>query len=135
MQLTRAEIDGFLGERHTLVIGTLRRDGRPQLSTVWYRWDGVAFWIATNRTRAKFRNIERDPRVTVLVDAPARESSVTGYGLAEMVAEDEAAFDGALAIVARYVDDARAYLEQRRDDARVLVRIEPREVLSWRLEG
>ena len=134
MQLTAAEIDEFLAERHTLVLATLRRDGAPQLTTVWYRWDGVAFWIATNRTRAKFRNIQRDPRVTVLVDAPPRETSVTAYGVAEAIAEDEAAYDGALAIVTRYVDDPRAYIDQRRDDPRVLIRIEPREIVSWKLK-
>ena len=42
------------------------------MTTVWYRWDGEAFWISTNRDRAKYHNIERDNRVTVLVDAPPR---------------------------------------------------------------
>ena len=86
MKLTPAEIDAFLDERHTLVLATLRRDGTPQLTTVWYRWDGEAFWISTNRARAKYRNIERDARVTVLVDAAPRETSVVAYGTAETMA-------------------------------------------------
>jgi PPOX class probable F420-dependent enzyme len=134
MELTRGEIDAFLEERHTLIVATLRHDGWPQMTTVWYRWDGEAFWISTNRDRAKYRNIERDPRVTVLVDAPPRETSVAGYGAAEVVARDDAAYDGALAIVSRYVEDGRAYLDERRDDPRVLIRIQPRKLVSWRLE-
>jgi PPOX class probable F420-dependent enzyme len=134
MELTRAEIDAFLAEPHTLVIATLRHDGWPQMTTVWYRWDGEAFWVSTNRDRAKYRNIERDPRVTVLVDAPPREMSVAGYGRAEAVAIDDAAYEGALAIVSRYVEDPHAYLDERRNDPRVLIRIKPDNLVSWRLE-
>jgi len=134
MDLTRAEIDAFLDERHTLVLATLRHDGWPQVTTVWYRWDGEAFWISTNRDRAKYRNIERDPRVSVVVDAPPREMSVAGYGVAEVVARDGAAYDGTLAIVSRYVEEPLAYIDERRDDPRVLIRIKPRKLVSWRLE-
>ena len=134
MELSRAEIDAFLAERHTLVVATLRHDGWPQMTTVWYRWDGEAFWISTNRDRAKYRNIQRDSRVTVLVDAPPRETSVVGYGLAEVMAQDDAAYDGALAIVSRYVDDPRGYLEARSGEPRVLIRIRPRNLVSWKLE-
>ena len=131
--LTRDEIDAFLDERHTLVIAALRRDGWPQMTTVWYRWDGEAFWISTNRDRAKYKNIERDPRVTVLVDAPPRETSVAAYGRAEPAAYDDDAYEGALAIISRYVDDARAYLDERKNDPRVLIRIRPDRIVSWKL--
>ncbi|MGH7623050.1 MAG: PPOX class F420-dependent oxidoreductase [Gemmatimonadaceae bacterium] len=133
-QLSRAEIDAFLAERHTLVIATLRHDGWPQMTTVWYRWDGEAFWISTNRDRAKYRNMERDDRVTVLVDAPPRETSVAGYGRAEVRALDDEAYEGALAIVSRYVEDPRTYLGERQGDPRVLIRIKPHKLVSWKLE-
>src|SRR6266550_3498368 len=114
--LTRDEIDAFLEERHTLVIAALRRDGWPQMTTIWYRWDGEAFWISTNRDRAKYKNIERDPRVTVLVDAPPRETSVAAYGRAEATAYNDDAYEGALAIISRYVEDPLPYLEERRGE-------------------
>ncbi|MDE3095199.1 MAG: PPOX class F420-dependent oxidoreductase [Chloroflexota bacterium] len=135
MRLTRAEIAQFLDEPHTLVLATLRRDGWPQMTTVWYRWDGEAFWISTDRSRAKYHNIERDPRVTALVDAPSREASVVAYGRAEVVARGAAADEGALQIVARYVENPRAYLDARGDGARVLIRIRPEKLVSWKLEG
>jgi PPOX class probable F420-dependent enzyme len=131
MPLNRAEIDAFLDEPHTMVVATLRRDGRPHLTTVWYRWDGEAFWISTNRNRQKYRNIRRDPRVTVLVDAPARETSVTAYGRAAEAARDGAARGPALAIVGRYVDDAAGYLDERAGEPRVVLRILPEKMHSW----
>jgi PPOX class probable F420-dependent enzyme len=132
MRLTRGEIDAFLAERHTLVLGTLKDDGWPQLTTVWYRWDGEAFWISTNRDRAKYGNLARDSRATVLVDAPPRETSVAGYGRAEFLAYDDDAYEGALAIVRRYVDDPVAYLAEREGEPRVLIRIEPDRLVSWK---
>jgi PPOX class probable F420-dependent enzyme len=135
MHLTSAEVDAFLAEPRTLIVGAIRRDGRPQLTTVWYRWDGRDFWISTNRDRAKYRNLRRDPRVTVLVDAPERETSVAAYGTAEFVDTDADARAGALAIVARYVDDPVGYLREREGEPRVLIRIRPERLVSWRPDG
>jgi PPOX class probable F420-dependent enzyme len=132
-RLSSAEVDALLAGRHTLVIATMRADGTVHLSTVWYRWDGECFWIATNRDRAKYRNIERDPRVSVLVDDPERETSVAASGRAEVAASDAAAYEGALAIVARYVDDPVAYLAERAGEPRVLLRIRPEKMTSWTL--
>jgi len=129
--LSRPQIDAFLQERHTVVVGTVYPDAQPHLTTVWYRWDGEAFWIATNRTTVKYRNLRRDPRITLLVDAPQRETSVAAYGRAEEVARDEGAWEGALAIVSRYVEDAAAYLEDRRDEPRVLLRVKPARMVTW----
>ena len=132
MELTPAEVDAFLAQPHTVVVATLRRDGAPHLTTVWYRWDGTSFWISTNRTTAKYRHIARDPRVALLIDDPPRETSVAAYGPAEIVARDAGAWDGSLAVVARYVDDAEAYLEARRDEPRVLIRVTPHKLVSWK---
>jgi PPOX class probable F420-dependent enzyme len=133
-RLSAAEIDAFLDERHTLVIATLRGDGTVHLTTVWYRWDGEAFWVSTNRDRVKYRNIERDPRVSVLVDAPARETAVSGSGRAEIVAHDRDAYEGALAIVRRYVADPVAYLNERSQEPRALIRIQLERLTSWTLD-
>jgi PPOX class probable F420-dependent enzyme len=131
--MTPAEIAAHLDERHTLVIATIRRDGTHQ-TTVWYRWDGEAFWISTNRDRAKYRHIVRDPRVSVLVDDPAGECAVAARGRAEIAGMDDAAYEGALAIVSRYVDDGRAYLAERAGERRVLLRVKPDKLTSWKLE-
>jgi PPOX class probable F420-dependent enzyme len=132
MELMQAQIDDFLDGRHTVVVATIRESGRPQLTTTWYRWDGDALWISTNRDRAKYKNLERDRRVTVLVDDPPAETSVVIYGQAEFVAVDEDAYEGALAIVRRYVDDPVGYLAARAGEPRVLIRVRPERMVSWK---
>lgn len=55
---------------HTLAgLATLKRDGRPQLSQVGYHFDAASetFRISVTATRAKTKNLQRDPRATLLV--------------------------------------------------------------------
>src|SRR5258706_15013306 len=100
-------------------------------------WMPAVCAIATRRARdlrttAKFRHMVRNARVTVPVDAPPRETSVAGYGRAEVVALESAAYEGAFAIVPRYVADPVAYLDARNYEPRVLIRITPHELVSWK---
>ena len=63
-----AELLDFVRPRHRMLLATTRRDGRPQISPVT---GGVDFRgrvvISTYPPRAKTRNAESDPRVSVLV--------------------------------------------------------------------
>jgi PPOX class probable F420-dependent enzyme len=59
---------GFVRPRHRLVLVTLRRDGRPQLSPVTGGIDAAGrVVIASYPERAKVHNLRRDPTVSVLV--------------------------------------------------------------------
>jgi PPOX class probable F420-dependent enzyme len=73
----------FLAARQLAVLGTGRRDGSPQLSTVTYLYDGTHVLISVTRDRAKYSNARRQPRVSVLV-LDGREQVVV-YGRAEIL--------------------------------------------------
>ncbi|MBV8078875.1 MAG: PPOX class F420-dependent oxidoreductase [Actinobacteria bacterium] len=63
------------------VVATLRYDGGPQTSVVWLDWDGENVVFNTTRPRAKGRNLDRDPRVSVTVfdmENPYRYVEVEG---------------------------------------------------------
>jgi PPOX class probable F420-dependent enzyme len=51
-------------------VATLMPDGAPQNTTIWYRRDGDTLVIATGSQARKTRNVERDPRVAVIVEHP-----------------------------------------------------------------
>ncbi|RMI08650.1 PPOX class F420-dependent oxidoreductase [Cellulomonas triticagri] len=58
----------FARTRHHLLLSTTRRDGRPQISPVSGGVDDQGrFVISTYPGRAKTLNVERDPRVSVVV--------------------------------------------------------------------
>ena len=63
-----AELLDFVRPRHHLLLVTTRRDGRPQVSPVSGGVDEHGrVVISTYPARAKTRNAERDPRVSVVV--------------------------------------------------------------------
>ena len=51
------------------VISTIMPDGQPQTLFVWIDTDGRHLLVNTEPQRRRVRNIERDPRVTVLLAA------------------------------------------------------------------
>ncbi len=51
---------------------TLRADGSPHLTPVWYGWNGRAIWVCTSSTSVKVRNLERDPRVSFALEDGGR---------------------------------------------------------------
>ena len=68
------------------VLATVKRDGRPQLSNVGYAYDrdeGVVR-VSVTADRAKTRNLQRDPRVTLHVASRDFWSWVAVEGTAEL---------------------------------------------------
>jgi PPOX class probable F420-dependent enzyme len=64
MELQQA-ID-FARQHRNAVLTTQKRDGRPQLSNILYvLGDDDTFLISITAPRAKYRNIQRDPRVSI----------------------------------------------------------------------
>lgn len=61
---------------------TLMPDGQPQAQLTWIDTDGDHLLVNTEPTRQRARNIERDPRITVLIhaaDNPWDWSEVRGH--------------------------------------------------------
>jgi PPOX class probable F420-dependent enzyme len=66
--VTRDEMLDLVRPRHHMLLATTRRDGRPQISPVTGGVDDEGrIVISTYPGRAKTRNAERDPRVSVVV--------------------------------------------------------------------
>lgn len=75
----------IIGGSSLCTLATIRRDGRPQLSQVGYAYDPARdlLRVSVTDTRAKTRNLRRDPRGTVLVHGQGRWQ----YAVAEVRAE------------------------------------------------
>ncbi|MEX2446709.1 MAG: TIGR03618 family F420-dependent PPOX class oxidoreductase [Dehalococcoidia bacterium] len=138
--LTDEEQRDLLHEAKTLYIASIGPDGRPHLVPMWFAPDDeglVAF--TTYGTSQKVRNLERDPRITVLVEAGDAYEELRGVsidGRAEIVRD--------LHVTARVRELAGAqHAGQPRPEAdpdaeppaavakRVTVRVHPERVRSW----
>jgi len=68
--------DGFadLLDRPTFAhLATVRPDGSPQSSVMWFAWDGERIRMTHTRTRQKFANLAREPRVALSIADPDDE--------------------------------------------------------------
>jgi PPOX class probable F420-dependent enzyme len=89
----------FLASHRAAVLATIKRDGRPQLSNLFYAYDRDAdlIRISVTDTRAKTRNIEADPRVTLHVASEDFWTWIAVEGTAELspvaAAPDDATCD------------------------------------------
>ncbi|MCU1502285.1 MAG: pyridoxamine 5-phosphate oxidase-related protein FMN-binding [Ilumatobacteraceae bacterium] len=52
-------------------LATVRPDGAPQVSEMWFEWDGDVARFTHTTTRQKFRNFAHEPRVSFSVTDPA----------------------------------------------------------------
>jgi PPOX class probable F420-dependent enzyme len=87
------------------VLATIKRDGRPQLSNVSYHFDPreLVIRVSIAEPRAKTRNLRRDPRASLLVDAADGWSYAVAEGTAELTPPAAAADDDTVeALIALY---------------------------------
>lgn len=63
----RADI---LGKRAFAHVATIGPGGEPQANPVWVDWDGEYLKFSQTTTRQKYRNIQRDSRVSMSMQDP-----------------------------------------------------------------
>ncbi|NLD78544.1 MAG: PPOX class F420-dependent oxidoreductase [Acidimicrobiales bacterium] len=61
------ELKQFASGKNFAALTTLMPDGQPQTQLMWVHADDDHVLINTEVERQKFRNVERDPRVTVTI--------------------------------------------------------------------
>lgn len=119
----------ILDNREFAVLSTIEPDGQPQSSVVWFERDGDDLLMSTVKGRRKHRNLERDPRATVLVYAKDNPYSyvelrgsvtMTDEGGRELIDHLAQAYTGA---------DRYAY-DDGTDNVRVVVRLTPSKVIT-----
>jgi PPOX class probable F420-dependent enzyme len=131
MSLPKEVIDQFLAERRNAVLGTIRKDGSPQLNPMWFYWNGEVFYISTTRSRFKYNHLQRDPRVTLCIDDVTGFQTVIVEGRAQIVEDD--LWGPTRLIVEKYVDKGHveARLARMRTEPRVILIIRPEKWISW----
>ena len=114
------------------VLTTLGADGRPQSSLVWVDHDGTCATFNTTLERQKGRNLQADPRMSLLVVDPANTGRFLQIrGDAELVTEG--ALDHLDELTRRYTRHPRYYgfvypAAQQACETRVIGRIHARRI-------
>jgi PPOX class probable F420-dependent enzyme len=139
VKMTEAEIEEFLRGSKKVQVATVNPDGSPHLTTLFYVvQDGrIVFW--TYARSQKIKNLERDPRITCLVETGDDYFELRGVsisGRAELVTDEDGIRRIGTAVASRMVDGAdlgdigRDEVE-RQVKKRVGVVVVPTKTASW----
>ena len=79
--MSAAEAASFLAESRTVTCATIARDGRPHLMPLWYVLRNGELWSWTYAKSQKVRNLERDARCTLQVEAGTEYGELRGLML------------------------------------------------------
>ena len=138
IELTRP-LREFLDRPNVAILATIRKDGSPHLTRVWYEYDGDEVRISITDTRAKYRHVLRDPRVSLAVTTPSASSQdvhkevmlegkaqVTSEGGPELIRRLGIKFEGEEG-GNRYADLSLNELK----DNRLVLHFKPERIMAW----
>lgn len=134
--MSGAEVQAALAiPGQTMIVATLLPDGRPHLTAVWYGYtrDGQLGFTAYSASQ-KIRNLRRDPRITVLVEAGNEHGELRGVQITGRAALDESLpvkLQLSDSIDRRYPGTPGRSDPEKAMARRVAVLIEPQHVASW----
>jgi PPOX class probable F420-dependent enzyme len=110
------------------VLGTIGASGRPQLSATWFLAEGDTVQISLNTTRQKVKNLQANPKCSVIILGDPPYKYIELRGDAEVTADPD--YEFADKIGAKY---GGADLRERDQpgESRVVVTIKPSRVITW----
>ena len=142
VRMSEAEVEAFLQGSMKVQVATINPDGSPHLTTLFYvlHEGRIAFW--TYASSQKIKNLERDDRITCLVEDGTdyfelRGVSITGH--ATLVTDQDEIREIGSKVATRMVgatdfaelgDLGRTEVE-RQVRKRYAVIVEPSKVASW----
>jgi hypothetical protein len=82
--MTPADLDEFLRGERTCRIATVGENGVPHNSPLWFVWDGSSLWLNSLVRSQRRINIERNPKVSVVIDTGHDFGELRGVELSGM---------------------------------------------------
>ncbi|HTO11879.1 MAG TPA: TIGR03618 family F420-dependent PPOX class oxidoreductase [Candidatus Binatia bacterium] len=134
MSLDDPRVQQFLAGKQTVVLATVQPDGAPLATAMWLVADPAALTMISVADLQKVRNLQRDPRVSVVADAIDPIRGVALQGRAEFLpdgAERRALVDR---FHAKYPGLAGLWKGRAMPADRVMFRITPARVRAWGFE-
>jgi PPOX class probable F420-dependent enzyme len=136
MTLAEPRIQQYLVAKDIVLLGTIRADGAPLVTPMWFLPDGATLVLISVESSHKVRNLRRDPRVHIVAESGTRGDikGVSVSGRAEFLPDSAER----TALATRLLDKYHPHLERlwggRAMPAnRVMFRVVPAQVHSWGL--
>lgn len=139
IRLTDDEQRELVESERVVVVSSIGLRGWPHSMPLWYVPRNSEIWIYTYARSQKVKNLERDPRATLLIETGHEYGELRGLQIeaeADIRRDYETVYALARELASRYsggaapVDEAGPALEAQARK-RVAVRFESRRVASW----
>jgi PPOX class probable F420-dependent enzyme len=140
IKLTPDEQRELLESERIATVASLGQNGWPHLMPLWYVLRDGDIWIYTYAKSQKVRNLERDPRATLLLETGHEYSELRGVMIeadAYISRERDRVFEVAKQLTLRYADGLETIegdaAEALRNQAakRVAIRFVARRTATW----
>ena len=134
--MTPEELDAYLTEQRTCRVATVNADGAPHVSPLWFVWDGTSLWLNSIVRSQRWVDLERDPRVSVVVDDGIEFGELRGVeliGRVEQVGEVPRTGEPVpeLEVPEQLKADKYAGGQVVHDGRHALLRLTPEKIISW----
>jgi PPOX class probable F420-dependent enzyme len=140
IKLTDDEQRELLDSERVVTVASFGPRGWPHLMPLWYVPRDGEIWIWTYAKSQKVKNLERDPRATLLIETGHEYTELKGVQIeaeAEIIRDTGKVLDFAKELTVRYSEgiesvegDAAKALEAQAPK-RVAIRFAPKRVASW----
>ena len=110
------------GKKPLLYLATIMADGSPQVTPVWFDWDGEFILINTNEGRVKDRNMKARSRVSMVIQDPDEQERYLGMRGEVVEYTREGADEHINKLSLKYNNKPWTYREGQR---RIIYRIKP----------
>jgi len=139
VSMSQEEQRDFIGQRKSVQVATIQRDGAPHLTTLWFALDEDHHIVMETFTKSqKIKNLERDPRITILFEDGLEYDQLRGvviYGRAQLLKDPAEVEKYSLMVLRRNnkdiaVEDLRQ-ASQLRAHKKTIIRVVPGRVNSW----
>lgn len=140
IKLTPSEQSELLDSERVVIVSSFGPRGWPHSMPMWFTVRDGDIWIWTYAKSQKVKNLERDPRATLLVEAGHEYQELRGIQIeveAEIIRDTDQVFEFGKELTVRYADgidelgeDAAAAL-QAQAPKRVAIHFRPVRTASW----
>ena len=139
IKLTPDEMRDFLERERVASVSSNGTDGWPHVTALWFVMRDSEPWIYTYAKSQKVKNLERDPRATLLVESGEEYQELRGVMIkanAELHRDLEDVAPLAEEIFAKYqggqqIDDTTRDALRAQAAKRVAIRFRVQDVISW----
>ena len=136
MTLSDPRIQQYLATKDIVLLATIRADGAPLITPMWFLHDPAALTLISVEDSQKVRNLRRDPRLHIVAESGTRGDirGVSVRGRAQFLPDS----DERRVLATRLLDKYHPHLERlwggRAMPAnRVMFRVTPEQVHAWGL--